>query len=187
MWIGILLVAAVLSAQSALAQPGSIQLGKSEAGREIIYLDSRRRSGVSFGHFLRIGRFNPSLPDPFMLQTWSEPLLDCSNAEFRCVMGGSIILFSPVGSVSEGQSFRYMGRSARVLHCDREGVCTFEITPVDLSVSPRPLVIYFRQSDCGILSLGLEPIAGNSRRASRRFRLVGREGLFARASAPHAN
>jgi hypothetical protein len=167
-------------AEPARHDPPPSSLGSADAAPQTVYLDSGRRSGIAFGRSLRIGRYDPSLPDPFMIGSWAEEARDCSNERFQCIVAGTIVLFSPIGPVRQGQSYSHMGRSARVLDCDRRNLCTIEITPSGDSASPRPLVIYFRQSQRGILSLGLEPVPGNSRSASRRFRLVGRMGLFAR-------
>lgn len=181
MWLGTPLgiLSYMLAGLSAQADPGQLGLGSSEVSQQIVYLDSHRRSGVAIGRLLRMGKYNPSLPDPFMLQNWSQPIIDCTNESFNCIKAGSIIIFSPVASPSPNQVYSYMGRSARVMGCDRSNVCTIEITSKESDNFPRPLVVYFRRSNHGIVSLGFEPTPGNARRASGRFRLVGPIGLFA--------
>lgn len=170
-------------ASSVQPDPGQLGLSSSEVSQQIVYLDRRKKSGVAIGRLLRIGQYKPSLPDPFMLQTWSEPVTDCSNEKFDCVRAGSIIIFKPVVAPRPNQVYTYLGRVARVVGCDRSGVCTIEITGEESGGSPRPLLVYFRLSGRGIVSLGFEPSPGNAKRASNRFRLVGTRGLFASRTA----
>lgn len=181
MWLGtpLGLLSYVLACMSVQPDSGQLGLGSSEISQQIVYLDSRKRSGVAIGRLLRMGQYNPSLPDPFMVQNWSHPIMDCSNETFDCIKAGKIIIFSPITSPLPNQTYSYMNRSAHVIGCDWNNVCTIEITGKNSDNSPS-LVVYFRRSNRGIVSLGFEPSPGNARRASNRFRLVGSAGLFAR-------
>lgn len=129
--------------------------------------------------------------------------MDCSNAEFRCIDGGSFVLAVPTGPLRPNASFMLLGAKISVVECLRGSGRACQVALIETDCQNRPTLtscgtfpggrakaprmgdcIYFiYNEDYGITSFGPSYVKGQAsidyaQKTARRFILRGDRGLL---------